>query len=62
MTITTNETSSVSNVTVICHGEQSCDSMEISISNFYDFNVYCLGIGSCNDAVFNLNVSNERVF
>eukprot|EP01083_Nonionella_stella_P297067 1009058_1 len=57
LTIATNTTSSNSSITVLCDGEETCSDIQVNVDNFNAFNLYCLSKGACNDAVINLNVS-----
>eukprot|EP01084_Bolivina_argentea_P246257 412166_1 len=42
-------------VNIICQAQYGCTDMEISISNYSDFKLFCLSDKACQDIILNLN-------
>ena len=45
---------------IICDGEGSCREMDIAVSDFRSFTIYCIASESCNELSLTLEISNKN--
>ena len=57
-TVTSNATSPLRNISIVCSGSDSCNEMRINISAFDYFAIHCFGTDACQEMVINLHIDN----
>eukprot|EP01084_Bolivina_argentea_P127095 224844_1 len=60
LVINTNSTSYMANITVICSSANACNGIQINITDFYSFNIYCMQETSCAESVINIQINQRR--
>eukprot|EP01084_Bolivina_argentea_P248010 414864_1 len=55
-TMSTTDLSQNMDIMVVCNATESCEGMQIDLSNFNSFNILCSETGSCQDMEIKLNI------